>query len=110
MIPLLLNNPTVGFMPTTPLYDAGEIIDPSVSVPIATAHRFAATATADPELDPDALRSRIYGFLVSPPLLLHPLTDQDPLKFDHSLKLVLPNNTAPAFLNCCTINASIAAL
>src|SRR5262249_62017924 len=31
----------------------------------ATAQRFAATATADPELDPQGLRSSTYGFLVS---------------------------------------------
>ena len=35
----------------------GEMIEPSVSVPIAAAHRLAATATADPELDPEGFRS-----------------------------------------------------
>jgi hypothetical protein len=33
------------------------MIEPSVSVPIAPAHRLAAVATADPELDPDGDRS-----------------------------------------------------
>ena len=37
---------------------AGRISDPSVSVPTATEHRFAATATADPELEPLGFRSR----------------------------------------------------
>ena len=35
----------------------------SVSVPTAAAARFAATATAEPELEPDGLRSSAYGFL-----------------------------------------------
>jgi hypothetical protein len=52
-MPLRLTKPTVGFKPTMPLMDAGLTIDPSVSVPTATAHRLAATATAEPELDPD---------------------------------------------------------
>ena len=40
-----------------PQYDAGETIEPSVSVPIATAQRLADTAAAEPELEPDGLRS-----------------------------------------------------
>ncbi len=32
-------------------------MEPSVSVPIATAHRLADTPAADPELEPDGLRS-----------------------------------------------------
>ena len=43
--------PTVGLRPTTPQIDAGTI-DPSVSVPIAMAANLAATAAAEPELDP----------------------------------------------------------
>src|SRR5216684_3301479 len=53
MIPARLTRPTVGLIPTMPLKDAGETIEPSVSVPIAAAQRFAATATADPELEPE---------------------------------------------------------
>ena len=34
-------NPTVGFTPTKPLTDAGLTMEPSVSVPTATAERFA---------------------------------------------------------------------
>ena len=52
-----LTSPIVGFTPTSPLQLDGDTIDPSVSLPIAAAHRLAATATADPELEPDALRS-----------------------------------------------------
>jgi hypothetical protein len=35
MIPDLLNNPSVGLIPTIPLIDDGHTTDPSVSVPIA---------------------------------------------------------------------------
>jgi hypothetical protein len=52
MMPSCDTSPTVGFRPTTKLFPAGHTIDPSVSVPTATAHRFAAGATADPELEP----------------------------------------------------------
>ena len=37
--------------------DDGHTIEPSVSVPIAAAHRFAATAAPEPELEPQGLRS-----------------------------------------------------
>ena len=40
-----------------PLMDAGLTIEPSVSVPTAAAQRLAATATADPELEPEGVRS-----------------------------------------------------
>jgi hypothetical protein len=58
IIPLLLTNPTVGFIPAIPLLLAGQTIDPFVSVPMATTHRLADTATADPELDPQGFRVR----------------------------------------------------
>ena len=64
MIPLRLNKPTVGFKPTTPFVEAGQVTEPSVSVPTVTAARFAEAATPDPELDPQGLWSRYYGFLV----------------------------------------------
>jgi len=44
-------------MPTRLLMDAGEVIDPSVSVPTATAARLAAIDAAEPELEPLVLRS-----------------------------------------------------
>ena len=55
--PVRPTSPTVGLMPTMPFAEEGHTIDPSVSVPIATAHRLAETATPDPELDPHGLRS-----------------------------------------------------
>ena len=87
-------------MPTSPLTDDGETTEPSVSVPIATVHKLAATAAPDPELEPDGLLSKIYGHLVCLPRLLHPLEACVERKFAHSLRFVLPNNTAPAALNC----------
>ena len=57
MIPARLTRPSVGLMPTMPLADDGQTIEPSVSVPMASAQRFAATAAAEPELDPQGLRS-----------------------------------------------------
>src|SRR5260370_4262335 len=96
MIPERLTRPTVGLMPTMPLKDEGETMEPSVSVPIAAAQRFAATATADPELDPEGFRSSAYGFFVWPPRPLQPLVDREDRKLAHSLRLVFPRITAPA--------------
>ena len=56
-MPLRLTRPTVGLQPTMPLTLAGEVIEPSVSVPTASAHRLAATATALPEDEPLGERS-----------------------------------------------------
>src|SRR2546423_1168660 len=95
-MPLPLTSPTVGLIPTIPLALAGDTMEPSVSVPTAAAHRLAATATADPELDPEGLRSSAYGFRVSPPRPLQPLTEWVDRKLAHSLRLVLPRITAPA--------------
>jgi len=61
MIPERLTRPTVGLSPTSDCTDDGDVIDPSVSVPTATAHRLAAAAAPEPELDPDGVRSSAYG-------------------------------------------------
>src|SRR5439155_18613489 len=71
--PERLVTPTVGLMPTTLLTLAGQTILPSVSEPSPTAVKFAATDAAEPELDPQALRSREYGLWVRPPRPDHPL-------------------------------------
>ena len=55
MIPDLLTKPVVGFIPTIPLIEEGQDIEPFVSVPIAISTIPAATATAEPELDPHGL-------------------------------------------------------
>src|ERR1700733_10685467 len=52
-----LVRPTVGLIPTTPLALAGQTMLPSVSVPKDTAAKFEETAAAEPELDPQGLRS-----------------------------------------------------
>lgn len=45
-------NPSVGFSAKTFSTAAGPVSEPSVSVPTAAAHRLAAVAEAEPELDP----------------------------------------------------------
>ena len=75
IIPERLTNPTVGLIPTTPLTEAGHEMEPLVSVPIATETKPAATATADPELEPQGFLFSPYGFWVCPPILDQPLTD-----------------------------------
>ena len=47
--------PTVGFIPTQPFRDAGQTIEPSVSVPTANETKPAAIAEPDPDEDPPAL-------------------------------------------------------
>src|SRR6185369_9012420 len=94
IIPERLINPSVGLMPTIPVKEEGEVTEPSVSVPTATAQRFAETAAADPELEPEGFRSRTYGFRVWPPRPLQPLVESAPRKLAHSLRLVLPRITA----------------
>src|SRR5690606_29170582 len=96
MIPLRLTRPTVGLMPTTQLVLDGHMMEPCVSVPMATAHRFAATAADDPELEPQGERSSTYGLSVCPPRPLQPLDDRDDRMFAHSERLALARITAPA--------------
>src|SRR5436190_16782459 len=50
--PRVLSSPRVGFSPTMSLNAAGTRPDPAVSVPSEKLTRSAATATADPELEP----------------------------------------------------------
>ena len=52
MTPVRLTNPYVGFKPTTPHNDAGVRIEPPVSVPSAAGTNPAATAAAEPLLEP----------------------------------------------------------
>ena len=47
----------MGLRPTIPQALAGQTIEPSVSVPTATGASAAATPAAEPELEPDGLRS-----------------------------------------------------
>src|SRR5262245_40136267 len=105
-MPARLTSPSVGLIPTSPLVFDGETIDPSVSVPTATAARLAAIAAPEPELDPDVLRSSAYGFFARPPRPLQPLVECVERKLAHSLRLVLPRMMAPASRRRATMNAS----
>ena len=49
--------PTVGFSPTRPANAAGQVTEPSVSVPTPTAASDAAMAEPAPDEEPQALRS-----------------------------------------------------
>src|SRR5687768_8938559 len=92
-----LTKPTVGLNPTMPLTLAGQVIEPSVSVPIAAQARPAAMAAPLPDDEPQALRSVACGFLVSPPTALHPLELRVERMLAHSERLVLPSTTPPAW-------------
>src|SRR5438094_3155271 len=105
-MPRRLTRPSVGLMPTSELLFDGDTTEPSVSVPTAAAARFAATATPDPELEPDGFLSSAYGFFVSSPRPLHPLVECVDRKFAHSLRFVLPRMTAPASRSRPTMKAS----
>src|SRR6266566_6864338 len=110
IIPARLMSPRVGLIPTIPFADDGQTIEPSVSDPTATVHRFAEVAAPDPELDPQALRSSAYGFLVSPPRPLHPLVEWLDRMLAHSLRLVFPKITAPAARSFCAMKESFGGL
>jgi hypothetical protein len=105
-MPDRLTSPSVGLIPTTPQALAGQTIDPSVSVPTASGARSAAIPAAEPELDPDGLRSSAYGLAVWPPSVDHPLVPWVDLKFAHSERFALPMITAPAWRSLRTMNAS----
>ena len=66
MIPLLDISPLEGFSAQTPQARPGLIILPRVSVPRAASHNPAATAMAEPELDPPQGKSPL-GFTPKPP-------------------------------------------
>src|SRR5438270_13439947 len=83
--PARLTRPTVGLIPTTPFSFAGQTMLPSVSVPIETAVKFDEAAAADPELDPQGLRSIAYGLWHWPPRPDQPLDEKKERKFAHSL-------------------------
>src|SRR5215469_8969160 len=105
--PARLIRPTVGLMPTSEQQEEGETIDPSVSEPTATAQRLAATDAAEPELEPDGVRSSTYGFRHCPPRPLHPDDECEDRKLAHSERFVLPRMTAPAARSLSVKNASL---
>src|ERR1700741_148052 len=109
MIPVRLTIPTVGLIPTSPLAEEGQTMEPSVSVPTATAARFAAMAAPEPEEDPHGLRSSAYRLRVCPPRPLHPLLELVERKLAHSLRLVFPRIPAPPARSRSAMKASRAA-
>src|SRR6476659_9801514 len=70
---------------------AGCRIEPPVSEPSASGVNCAATAAADPPLDPPGMRSVAHGFLVGPNA---EFSVDEPIA--NSSQLVLPTTTAPA--------------
>ena len=86
--------------------DAGQIIEPLVSVPTASDARRSDMAAPEPDDEPQALLDSICGFRVSPPTALQPLIEDSERKFAHSDKLVLPKIIAPAAFSFSTIGAS----
>ena len=106
MTPARLVSPSVGLMPTSPVVEDGQTIDPSVSLPRAAAARFALMAVPDPELEPHGLWSSTYGLRHCPARPLHPLEDWNERKFAHSDRLVLPRMTAPAWRSRAAMNES----
>src|SRR5258708_7928666 len=93
--PARLVRPTVGLIAATPLALPGQTMLPSVSLPNDTAAKFDDAAAAEPELEPQGLRSMPYGLCVCPPRPDQPLIDSNERKFAHSDRLVLPRITAP---------------
>ena len=104
--PFVETDPTVGFNPTTPFSEAGQTIEPSVSVPIANVTMPAPTAAPEPELEPPTLCAKFQGFRVSPPTADHPLIDLVERRFAHSDKFVEPTMSAPASRSFVTSSAS----
>src|SRR5262249_44158076 len=102
--------PSVGLIPTREVAPDGQMIDPSVSVPMPIVAKLAAIAAPVPELDPHGLRSSAYGFRTSPPRPLQPLVECDDRKVAHALMLVFPSSTAPAARSRSTMKASRAAI
>ena len=67
IIPDLLTTPTVGLMPTIPLTEAGQLMEPLVSVPILALTNPKATTTAEPDDEPHGLKLLPKAWMVCPP-------------------------------------------
>src|SRR2546422_10548855 len=88
-------------MPTTPQKLAGLRIEPEVSPPVAAMSRPAASAAAEPLLEPPGVRDRSHGLFASgnaAPTLAPPK--------ENSGSFILPTSTAPAVFNRTTTVAS----
>src|ERR1700686_3255139 len=88
-------------MPTTPHNEAGCRTEPPVSEPSASDAKPAATAAAEPPLDPPGTRESSCGLRVGPNAEF-----SVELPIANSSRLVLPTATAPASRTRCTTVAS----
>src|ERR1700723_485836 len=90
--PYLDTRPYVGISAGMPQQAPGWRIEPPVSVPRAPTARPAATAAAEPPLDPPGTRSKATGFRTGPYAEF-----SLELPMANSSQFVLPRITAPAF-------------
>src|SRR5579872_2036268 len=65
-MPLLLTRPAVGLIPTMSFQVEGRRMDAKPSSPTATVEKFAVVQAPDPPDEPPTVRSRSYGFRVTP--------------------------------------------
>lgn len=103
--PCVLIAPCVGRMPTTPQHAAGIRTEPPVSVPSATGTMPAATAAAEPLLDPPDMCPNACGLRVGPVAARSPVGP-----FANSCVVVFPITIAPARLSRSTQSASRVAI
>src|SRR5215470_487629 len=83
--------PAVGLNPTTPQYAAGRRTEAPVSLPTEAKEMPAATAAAEPLLEPPATWSGFHGFTAAPKCEAPPVGPKA-----NSCRFVLPTMTAPA--------------
>src|SRR5262249_32901252 len=93
--------PREGFKPTRPLFEAGIRIDPPPSLASASGTMRAATADAEPPLDPPAQTLSFHGLWVTPNRAGSVLT-----QYPFSGTFVFPIKTRPACLMRVIISAS----
>src|SRR5438309_6928210 len=100
-MPVVGMAPVVGLSPNVPHIAEGIRIEPPVSDPSASGTIPAATAAADPPLDPPGMRSVAHGLRTGPNA---EFSLDDPIA--NSSQLVLPTTTAPAASSRATAVAS----
>src|ERR1043166_7496080 len=96
--PVRDTRPKVGRSPVVPHRVLGDTIEPSVSVPSAKGTGPAATAAADPALEPLDPSSGFHGLFVRPPNHTSPIASAPSVSFATS--------TAPALTSFSMTNAS----
>src|SRR5258708_35516053 len=96
MTPKVLTRPYVGLSPVMPQHADGMRIEPPVSLPMEPRHIPAATAAAEPPLEPPGMWVGSQGLRVGGVYV----------PYANSWVFVLPMMTAPALRNCSTTVAS----